>query len=249
MGQSALLIPRETPGISIGVPYIKSGLASSPLASVHFDGCRIPLHCRLGKEGQGTRIFARSMAWERACLFAAFVGAMDAQLAKCIDYARTRVQYGRPIGANQAISHRIADMKQRLEAARLLLYQACWKHDSGGDATLEISMAKLAISEAAVQSGLDAIRIHGGAGYMKETGIDRALLDGIGSTIFSGTSDIQRELVAHRLLGGAVRTTTIKKPAAGRPREEGNVRTEPVEQNRPTDVAALIEQVAAVDST
>jgi alkylation response protein AidB-like acyl-CoA dehydrogenase len=219
MGQSAFVVPRDTPGISVSAPYKKSGLASSPLASVHFDACRIGEEWRLGKQGQGARIFARSMAWERACLFAGFVGAMAGQLVRCIDYARTRTQYGRPIGANQAVSHRIADMKCRLEAARLLLYQACWKHDSGADATLEISMAKLAISEAAVASGLDAIRIHGGAGYMKETGVDRPLLDGIGSTIFSGTSDIQRELIAHRLMGngmGAVasRVTRRDAPAA-----------------------------------
>jgi alkylation response protein AidB-like acyl-CoA dehydrogenase len=218
MGQSAFLVQRDTPGITIGKPYLKSGLASSPLASVHFDGCRVPTHRRVGQEGQGARIFARSMAWERACLFAAFVGAMDAQLETCVDYARTRVQYGHPIGVNQAVSHRIVEMKRRLEAARLLLYRACWLHDRGKDATVEISLAKLSISEAAVESGLDAIRIHGGTGYIKDSDIDRNLLDGIGSTIFSGTSDIQRELVAHRMIG----RMTSKRAVREQPRPWGN---------------------------
>jgi alkylation response protein AidB-like acyl-CoA dehydrogenase len=235
MGQSAFVVMRDTPGVSVGTPYLKSGLTSSPLAAVYFTDCRVPAHHLVGGEGQGARIFARSMAWERACLFAAFVGAMDAQLERCVDYARRRIQYGRAIGANQAISHRIAEMKRRLEAARLLLYQACWKRDRGQEATLEISLAKLAISEAAVESGLDEIRIHGGAGYMKESGADRGLLDGIGSTLFSGTSDIQRELIAHRLLGsittqraGTHPRARAAAPANGRPseRHEHNYATE-----------------------
>jgi L-prolyl-PCP dehydrogenase len=214
MGQSAFAVPRSLPGISVGPAYTKSGLTTSPLASVHFDACAVPERYLVGREGQGARIFARSMAWERACLFAGFVGAMERQLATCVEYARTREQYGRPIAANQAISHRIAEMKRRLQAARLLLYQACWAHDDGRDATLEISLAKLAISEAAVESGLDAIRIHGGSGYMKDTGVDAGLLDAVGSTIFSGTSDIQRELIAHRLIRGAASSNAPRRVAA-----------------------------------
>jgi L-prolyl-PCP dehydrogenase len=212
LGQTAFAVPRTTPGLTIGKPYEKTGLSTSPLASVHFDDCPIPERLRVGREGQGSRIFARSMAWERACLFAGFVGAMDTQLDACIEHARMRVQFGKPIAAHQAVSHRIAEMKRRLESARLLLYHACWLRDEGHDATLEISLAKLAISEAAVASGVDAMRIHGGSGYMKETGVDRGLLDGLGSTIFSGTSDIQRELIAHRLIGGTGSSDRARRP-------------------------------------
>jgi alkylation response protein AidB-like acyl-CoA dehydrogenase len=139
------------------------------------------------------------MAWERACLFAAYVGAMERQLDATVRFARERRQFGKPIGRQQAVSHRIVEMKLRLEAARLLLYRACWLRDQGEEAVIETSLAKLAVSEAAVSSGLDAIRVHGGMGTMSETGVERALRDAIPATIFSGTSDIQREIVAQRL--------------------------------------------------
>jgi len=199
LGQSAFVVPRELPGVSVGAPFEKMGLSSSPIGPVYFEDCVIPARWRIGGEGQGSRIFQRSMLWERACLFAAFVGAMERDLLTCIGYAKQRVQHGRPIGKHQAIGHRIAEMKRRLESARWLLYKACWEHDQGKDATLDIALSKLAISEAAVESGLDAIRIHGGTGYMTEMGIDSSLRNAVGSTIFSGTSEIQRELICHRM--------------------------------------------------
>ena len=210
LGQAAFLVSRTTPGLEIAPAYPKTGLTGSVLSALRLNECRIPALRRVGREGQAAQIFARSMAWERACLFAAFVGAMEDSLERCVEYACGRVQHGRPIVSHQAVSHRMAEMKRRLEAARLLLYRACWTHDQGRDATLEIAIAKLAISEAAVESGLDAIRIHGGLGYMKESGIDRYLLDAVGSTIFSGTSDIQRELIVRDLVkkSGVVVATT-----------------------------------------
>jgi L-prolyl-PCP dehydrogenase len=200
LGQTAFLVSRATPGLEVSPAYPKTGLSGSQISAVHLNECRVPALRRVGREGQAAQIFARSMAWERACLFAAFVGAMEDSLERCVEYACSRVQQGRPIVSHQAVSHRMAEMKRRLEAARLLLYRACWTHDQGRDATVEIALAKLAISEAAVESGMDAIRIHGGLGYMKETGIDRYLLDAVGSTIFSGTSDIQRELIVRDLV-------------------------------------------------
>ena len=205
LGQTAFLVPRDTPGLTVSKPFAKTGLPGSPIGTVHLGDCYVPTSRRVGREGQGARIFARSMAWERACLFAAFVGAMDASLDRCVDYACAREQRGRPIVSHQAVSHRLAEMKRRLESARLLLYRACWAHDQGMDATLDISLAKLAVSEAALESGIDAIRVHGGLGYMKESGADRALLDALGSTIFSGTSDIQRELIVRELVASADR--------------------------------------------
>jgi L-prolyl-PCP dehydrogenase len=206
LGQTAFLVPRDTPGLEVSTQYEKTGLTGSALGAIRLSDCRVPSVRRVGREGQAAQIFARSMAWERACLFAAFVGAMEDSLERCVEYACSRVQQGRPIVGHQAVSHRLAEMKRRLETCRLLLYRACWTHDQGGDATLEIALAKLAISEAAVESGMDAIRIHGGLGYIKESGIDRYLLDAVGSTIFSGTSDIQRELIVRQLVAkGGVR--------------------------------------------
>jgi alkylation response protein AidB-like acyl-CoA dehydrogenase len=200
LGLSAFAVERGAPGLTVGAPFAKMGLTTSPIATIYLDQCRVPSGNRLGAEGAGAAAFTASMQWERACLFAGYLGSMQRQLERCAAYAAERRQFRRPIGKNQAVSHRIADMKLRLDAARLLLYRACWQHAQGGDASLEIALSKIAVSEAAIQAGLDAIHIHGGGGFMSETGIERALRDAIPSTIFSGTSEIQRDLVAARLV-------------------------------------------------
>jgi alkylation response protein AidB-like acyl-CoA dehydrogenase len=199
LGITAFVVERGADGLRVGAPFEKMGLASSPMSAVYLEDCRVPADHVLGREGDGAAVFASSMTWERACLFAAYLGAMERQLEATLRFARERRQFDKPIGKHQAVSHRIVDMKLRLDAARLLLYRACWLRDQGQDATLEISLAKLAVSEAAVQSSLDAIRVHGGMGTVVEAGIERGLRDAIPATIFSGTSDIQRELVARRL--------------------------------------------------
>jgi len=199
LGISAFVVERGAPGLRLGEPFSKMGLTTSPTCAAYFDECRVPAENRLGLEGQGGTIFSGSMQWERSCLFASYLGMMERQLEQTIEYARSRRQGGRAIGKNQAISHRIADMKLRLESARLLLYRACWLRDQGQPAVAEVSMAKLAISEAARQSSLDAIQIHGGLGFSSEYSIESMLRDSVPSTIFSGTSEIQRDLIAREL--------------------------------------------------
>jgi alkylation response protein AidB-like acyl-CoA dehydrogenase len=125
---------------------------------------------------------------------------MERQIERCIEYARERNQFGQPIGKFQSVANRIVDMKVRLETARLLLYKVAWLKKAGKPAALEAAMAKLYLSECFVQSSLDAIRVHGGYGFMTEFEIERDLRDAVGGTIYSGTSDIQRTIVA-RLLG------------------------------------------------
>ncbi|MDQ3265842.1 MAG: acyl-CoA dehydrogenase family protein [Myxococcota bacterium] len=198
-GMSAFAVERETPGLRVGRPFQKMGLAGAPISSLYLEDCRVPESARIGEEGQGAPIFQASMRWERACLFAAYVGMMERLIERSVEYATSRKQFKKPIGRNQAISHRIADMKLRLESSRLLLYRACWQMDRGEDATLAIALSKLAISEAAVQCGLDAIQIHGGMGYLADTGIEQALRDAIPTTLFSGTSEMQRETIAREL--------------------------------------------------
>ena len=199
MSLSAFVVDLDSPGVTRGKPVHKIGLTGSPFGSLYFDNCRVPASRMIGAEGQGSLIFRGSMNAERACLFGAYVGSMQRQLDDVVQYASSRRQFGRAIGKNQAVSHRIADMQLRLDSARLLLYRACWLVDQGQDAMFAVSLAKLAVSEAAVSSGLDAIRIHGGAGVVEETAVDQRLRDAIPATIFSGTSDIQREIVANRL--------------------------------------------------
>lgn len=199
LGVSAFVVERGTPGLTVGEPFGKVGLDSCPASSVWLDGCHVPARNRLGREGQGAAIFQSSMRWERTCLFAAYLGRMERLLERCVDHARGRRQFGHPISDNQAISHRIARLRLRLEAARLLLWQACWRLDQGDRAVLDIAMAKLAISEGAVQTALDAMQIFAGAGVRTETGIERELRDALPATVFSGTSEIQLELIAKEL--------------------------------------------------
>lgn len=198
-GLSAFVIERGTPGLTIGKPIAKAGLARSPMCSVYLQGCRVPAENRVGPENRGAAVFKSSMLWERACLFAAYVGSLQAQLDACVRHARTRRQFKKRIGKFQAVSHRIANMRMRLEAARLLLYKACWMRDAGQDATAAIAMAKVAVSEAAITSGIDAIMIHGGMGIASESHVDEWLRDALPASIFSGTNDIQRNLIASDL--------------------------------------------------
>lgn len=199
LGITAFVVEKNTPGVIVGEPFRKMGLESATASSVYFEDCYVPEGNRLANEGQGAQVFQSSMQWERACLFAAYVGMMDRQLEQTIAYASSRRQFSRAISKNQAISHRIVNMKLRLESARLLLYRACWLFDQGKSSVLDVSMSKLAISEAAIQSSLDAIQIHGGIGFMTEFGIEQGLRDAIPSTIFSGTSEMQRDLIAREL--------------------------------------------------
>lgn len=199
LGISAFLVERGTPGLSVGPPMEKMGLESSPMGEVIMQECRVPLGQRLGGEGNGGTIFRHSMMWERCCILASCVGTMAWQLERTVDYARTRRQFGRPIGGFQAVSHRIAEMRVRLDATRLLLYHAAWLLSRGETAAAEIAIAKLAISEAFVQSSLDVIQVHGGYGYAIEFGYERDLRDAVGARIYSGTSEMQREIIAQTL--------------------------------------------------
>jgi alkylation response protein AidB-like acyl-CoA dehydrogenase len=199
-GVTGFLVDKGTPGFTISRELDKMGLRTSPMGELIFQDCFLPEANRLGKEGAGVSIFASSMEWERSSILASHVGAMERQLEECVRYARTRRQFGQPIGKFQAISNRIADMKVRLETARLLLYKVAWLKKAGKQAVMEAAVAKLYLSECFVQSSLDAIRIHGGYGYMTEFEIERDLRDSIGGIIYSGTSDIQRVIIS-RMMG------------------------------------------------
>ena len=199
-GISAFLVEKGTPGFRVGAPISKMGLRTSPMAEVFLQDCFLPAENRLGPEGVGAKIFDHSMEWERACILACQIGAMERQLERTIAYARERKQFGQAIGKFQSVANRIVDMKVRLETARLILYKVAWLKKEGRQAKLEAALAKLYLGEAYVQSSLDAIRVHGGYGYMTEFEIERGLRDAVGGTLYSGTSDIQRNIIA-RLMG------------------------------------------------
>lgn len=199
-GVTGFLIEMGTSGFRVSRDIDKMGLRTSPMGELVMENCFIPEENRLGPEGAGSRIFNHSMEWERSCILASNLGAMERQLETSIQYARDRSQGGQPIGKYQSVANRIVDMKVRLETARLLLYKVAWLKKMGKPAVMEAAMAKLYMSEAFVSSGLDAIRTLGGYGYMTEFEVERDLRDAIGGTIYSGTSDIQRNIIA-RLLG------------------------------------------------
>jgi alkylation response protein AidB-like acyl-CoA dehydrogenase len=198
-GVTAFLVDRDTPGMELGKPIAMMGLRTTQMGEIAFNDCRIPVSARLGREGNGGSIFKYSMGWERASILATAVGTMQRQLEVCVEYAKTRQQFGQPIGKFQAVANRIADMSVRLEAARMLLYKWAWKRDRGEDAEHDAAAAKLFLSECFVQSSLDAILVHGGYGYSAEYEIERELRDAVASKIYSGTSDIQHALVARGL--------------------------------------------------
>jgi alkylation response protein AidB-like acyl-CoA dehydrogenase len=199
-GVTAFLIEKDTPGLSVSRPFKKLGLTTSPMGEVVLDDCRIPAANRLGKEGQGATIFNHSMGWERSCILASQVGRMQQQLDACVGYAKEREQFGKPIGSFQLVAAKLADMKVRLETSRLLLYRAAWQLSrSAEDGAMEAAMAKLYISESAVASALDAVQVHGGYGYMQDFHVEQQLRDSIGGTLYSGTSEIQRLLIAQHL--------------------------------------------------
>lgn len=199
-GVTAFIIDKDTPGLSVSEPFKKMGLTTSPMAEVILDDCRVPDAAVIGAPGQGAVVFNHSMAWERSCILASQVGAMQRQLDVCLRYAKEREQFGRPIGNFQLVAARLAEMKVRLDTSRLALYRAAWAMaEDRSDADMASAVAKLYISEAALQSALDAVRTHGGYGYMEEFQVERDLRDFLGGTMYSGTSDIQRLLVARHL--------------------------------------------------
>jgi len=200
LGISAFLFPRDTKGLRIVPEHSKTGLRTSPWGTIYLEDCRVPSEARVGPEGAGAALFAESMIWERCCLFAYYVGAMDRSLEAAIEHARSRKQFGKRIASYQSVQNRIVDMKMRLETSRLLLYRAGELHRQGKRTDEAVAMCKLWISEAAVQSGLDAIQIFGGSGVVADTGVDALLRDAIPAQIFSGTSEMQRTIIA-RMLG------------------------------------------------
>ena len=198
-GVTGFLIERGTKGLSVGPKLDKMGLTTSPTSEVFLEDCEVAAEQMIGKVGQGATIFNHAMAWERSCILASTVGAMEHELEVCLKHAKERTQFGKPIGNFQLVAGKVADMKVRLETCKLLLYRAAWAFGQGEPNGLEGAIAKLSISEAAVVSALDAIQIHGGYGYMRQYQVERHRRDNVAARLYSGTSEIQRLIVARHL--------------------------------------------------
>jgi alkylation response protein AidB-like acyl-CoA dehydrogenase len=195
-GVTAFIVEKGAPGMSVSRALDKMGLRTSPMGELVFEDCEVPAENLLGRHGGGAAIFTTSMEWERICIQASQVGVMERLLESSTSYVKERQQFGQPIGKFQSIANRIADMELRLEAARLMVYKAAWLKKTGKHVLREAALAKLFVSEACIQTALDAVQIRGGYGYMTEFEIERDLRDSIAGTIYSGTSEIQKMIIA-----------------------------------------------------
>ena len=199
-GVSAFLVKYGTEGFSRSEKKTKMGLRSIPFGELEFKDCFIPERDRLGTEGMGFSILNNSLEYDRCCILASQLGAMQRQLEESIKFVKKRKQFGKNIGQFQSVSNRIADMKLRLETSRLLLYKTAWLKANDKNAILEASLLKLHLSESFLHSSLDAIRNLGGIGYLHENGAEMNLRDAMGGVLYAGTSDIQRNIIT-KLLG------------------------------------------------
>lgn len=195
-GISAFLVPMDAPGVERGELREKMGMRTTPFGDIVFNDVRLGPETLLGKEGAGSRIFSSILDIERAYVFAPQIGAMERQLDETIAFARAREQGGRPIAEYQAVSHRIVAMKQRHETSRLLLYRAALAEATGKAMTLSASLAKVAAADAAIESSLDATTVHGARGYVSEFGVERAFRDSVGGLVYSGSTDVLRNMIA-----------------------------------------------------
>ncbi len=199
MGVTAFIVERNFPGFRVGKEIGKMGLRTAPMAELILQDCKVPAENRLGKEGNGAAIFEDTVEWERCCILAGLLGGMERQLEQCIKYSRDRKQFGKAIGKYQSVANKIVDMKLRMDTARLLLYKVAWMKQAHGRAAMDAALAKLYLSESWIRSCLDAVQIHGGYGYTTEYEVERDLRDSVGSTLYSGTSEIQRNIIARYL--------------------------------------------------
>ena len=198
-GLCAFIVEKGTPGLEVGANFKKMGLRTSPMSELIFSDCRVPAANLLGRVGSGMMVFNHSIEWERSCILASAVGTMERQLEKAVDYANERRQFGEPIGKFQAVSHRLVDMRMRLDTSRLLLYRLGWILDQGKTSALDAAMVKYHLSECFLQSSLDAVSVYGALGYMSESEVERDVRDAIAGRIYSGTNDIQKNIIARHM--------------------------------------------------
>jgi len=198
---SAFIVEGDTPGFSIGRMEEKMGLHASNTGELIFDDCRVPAGNMLGPEGEGDKLFLKTLDGGRIGIAAMALGLAQAAYEAASAYVKERRQFGRPIGEFQAVAFKIADMATTIDAARLMTYRAAWLKDCGKPYSTEAAMAKLYASEVARDVTNDAIQVHGGYGYITEYGVERYLRDAKLTEIGEGTSEIQRLVIARNLLG------------------------------------------------
>lgn len=196
LGLTAFLVPAQTPGLTVGRRLETMGLNAAPVTQIVLDECRIPADAVLGRVGGGFLVLDHVMQREILFSFMFNVGEMEVRLSRCVEWARNREQFGRSIGANQAISHRIAAMRIQVDTARMWLERAGRSVMAGTSATLDVAAAKVVASTANRDTALAAVQLFGGRGYLTEHGLEKAVRDALGGSIYSGTNEIQMDRIA-----------------------------------------------------
>ncbi len=193
---SCLMVEKGSAGYSVGSPLSKMGLRTLQNSELFFDEVCVPEDMMLGKSGHGMFIFNECIEWERVFMTAAHLGTLERVLEKSVNYVKTRKQFGKEIGKNQSVSNKLGAMKMNLELGKLMLYKMAWLKDQGKRVPLEASLGKLFVSESLKSACLDAVQVHGAYGYMQEYDVERDLRDSVAATIYSGTSEMQRNIIA-----------------------------------------------------
>jgi alkylation response protein AidB-like acyl-CoA dehydrogenase len=198
---TAFILPAATPGFRVGRLEDKMGLHASATGELIFDACRLPAANLLGQRGDGFRTFLKILDGGRISIAAMALGIAQGALDSAIPYSQTREQFGRPIGTFQGVAFMIADMATEIEAARALVYRSAWLKDQGRDYALASAQAKLFASEVRSRVTNAAIQVHGGYGYVTDYPVERYLRDAKLTEIGEGTSQVQRLVIARKLLG------------------------------------------------
>ena len=199
-GVSCFIVEKGWDGLETGKPENKLGIRASDTCELYFDNVKVPVENLIGKEGEGFTIALVILDAGRIGIASQAIGIAQASLNASVSYSRERIQFGKPIAKNQAIQFKIADMAMEIEAARLLIRQAAWKKDQKQNYGYIASMAKGYASEVAMRASTQCVQIHGGFGYMRESGIERLMRDAKITQIYEGTSEIQRIVIAQELL-------------------------------------------------
>ena len=199
-GISCFLVDKKLDGFEVGKPEDKLGIRSSDTTELYFDDVSVPATHLIGNEGDGFKIALSTLDGGRIGIAAQALGIAQAALDNSISYSNEREQFGKPISANQSIQNKLANMAIEIESARLLVRKAAWLKDSKLDFGYAASMAKVYASEVAMRASTECVQIHGGYGYIKETGVERLMRDAKITQIYEGTSEIQRLVIARHLL-------------------------------------------------
>jgi acyl-CoA dehydrogenase len=199
-GICAFVMPRDTPGISVGKKEDKMGQRASDTRVIHFDNVRVPASQRLGEEGEGFRIAMRTLDTTRPSIGGLAVGIARRALEESVSYAKQRKAFGFPIAGFQGVQFMLADMAKDIEAARLLTYQSAWMIDQGQRASKHSSIAKCFATDMAMRVTTDAVQVFGGNGYTKEYPVEKLMRDAKLMQIYEGTNQIQRLVIARELL-------------------------------------------------